>query len=871
MAGSIASLAWFKERAGFVTLLLVFFLLLGIADTYPVARYFSGGVPYTRHSEGEPSVTTNVHGDHLQLYYRFWLFLDSMRGNADFYTNKYEFQTGGGEVFPVRLYFLPFPLVFALFHLFGLGAGYNAALLAAYVLSGLGMYLLVHHYTGDRMAALAAGAIFAASPYRSAAAMGGHPAGFSMFLVPLFLYALEKILSTKSLKFAFLGGMAFWLLTDNDLHVIYLTALVTPLFVVKHFAAAGWRRFPGEARELLVPAGLSLAVAVPALFYPSPTVSAGLRKSRSLGEIKAYSPDLSHAFLRNNVELTTTVYLGIAALLFAAVVFGLSLLRRRSSGRERGLRWRMGFFLALLAGTYVLAFGPNFPFSKPYTFLYHHLPKFGQIRQTAKFMILSSFALSVAAGLGFAYLRSLFPGRRTAALLLGLLAVLLVEQSPLFGKSAGISLLPQEVKAYEAAFRGNPEAKVINVPLWPGNDAWSSHYQYYTTLYRTLMVNGYGAVAPREYFKEVFLPLFALNAGQMGNSQYALLRKMGIEYLNLHEESFPQKVCIFPPQYALENLLRSPFLELVSSAPPVSTFRILEMAEPPAEGVEFSSSVTAVVIQGRKLRGGEVVSDAGTSSGKALRLGEEEKSRTVISRRTTPAGDYVLTLRVRTEGTATFKLSVFAYADKARIASETFDLDTAGEWRMVSLDFSLPEAMRIISQVDKPEGSSLLLDWSYLRFADQQDPLPAFEFEEIYHFGNVQPRAGASGGRAVRLTASDPVGQVTRGPYRLYDAGDYTLSVALALGEGEEPEGKETVAALTLLNDNDRMTVEGTAVRGVILGERRITAAEFTDRKGFNVFSYPFALDRPTILSVHVTHFGRTLDLDRVIVAKVED
>jgi hypothetical protein len=344
---------------------------------------------------------------------------------------------------------------------------------------------------------------------------------------------------------------------------------------------------------------------------------------------------------------------------------------------------------------------------------------------------------------------------------------------------------------------------------------------------------------------------------------------MGIEYLILHEESFPQKVCLFPPQYALENFLRSPFLELVSSEPPVSIFRILENAPPPTVAVEFPTSVAGVVLRGRKFRGGEVVPDVDTAAGKALRLGGEEKKRLVLSRRTTPAGTYTLTLRVRTEGAASFKVSVFADADRESIASETFTLDTDGEYRMVSMDFSLPEAMRIISQIDKPQGSAFFLEWTYLRFADQPEPLSVFEFEEIYHFGNVKPRSGASGGRAVRLTTSDPVGQVTRGPYRLYGAGDYTLTVALALGGREMPGGEETVAALTLFNDNDKMAMKESGLRGIVLGERRITAADFGNREGFAVFSYPFALDRPTILSLHVTHFGHTIDLDRATIAKV--
>ena len=43
---------------------------------------------------------------------------------------------------------------------------YNAAMFLSFVLSGLGMYLLARDLTGNRWAALAAGTVFLAAPYR---------------------------------------------------------------------------------------------------------------------------------------------------------------------------------------------------------------------------------------------------------------------------------------------------------------------------------------------------------------------------------------------------------------------------------------------------------------------------------------------------------------------------------------------------------------------------------------------------------------------------------------------------------------------------------------------------------------------------------
>ena len=58
-------------------------------------------------------------------------------------------------------------LVWPIFAVTGsLPLAYNVAVLSSFVLSGIGMYLLVREITGSRWAALASGTIFLAAPYR---------------------------------------------------------------------------------------------------------------------------------------------------------------------------------------------------------------------------------------------------------------------------------------------------------------------------------------------------------------------------------------------------------------------------------------------------------------------------------------------------------------------------------------------------------------------------------------------------------------------------------------------------------------------------------------------------------------------------------
>lgn len=851
--------------------LVAFFLAVALLLSAPLARHFTTAIPYTRLGPGAEAVSTNVVGDHLQLYYRFWLLGDTLFGHSSPYRNHYEFSRGLDHRQPLAGYFFPASLVFLLFSWLGPAAGYNAALLASFVLSGLAMYALVFHYSRDKIAALVGGTAFAAAPFATISLFAGHPICLAAFFVPLSILLLERLLLTRSRRTAIAAGVVFIMLADSDMHALYFVALLCPLFVARHFAGLRPRAWASEVRLLLVPLLIAATLAGAAVAFkvsllPSSVAVGG--PDRTLREIAHYSPRPADILGRGGLVVPAYVYPGAAILLVAALGLTAAGLRRRRSPEDRTLFRRGLFFAVLFAASLVLSFGPNFPIKAPYLFLYEHLPKFALLRQTAKLMLPASFALAVLAGLGWAALRRALPARagRIAAVIA--LAAIVLDGSPFRRPGTGFSLLPARVEAYERVFRDRPDSRVVNVPIWPGNSAWSSHYLYYATLYRTVMVNGYNPIIPAGYERQVFRPLVSLNAGQLHESQYELLRRMSLGYLIFHEESFPEKVSLFPAQYALDNLLASPYLELASREAPVTVFRIRAPEEVPSREVRFRSSVVGVAQPAWRLGEGTPQADSEAASGTALQIPEQATTVRLRRSRTTPAGRYVLAVSLKPAGTARFSLLARRAADDAVLAERSFS-ESGGGYRTVALEFSLEQSAPVYYQLQRAGGGTLAVDWLYLRFADQQDPLAGFEFDELYHTGNTTPDDRASGGRALLLTPTDPPGQVTRGPYRLFAPGSYLFGARLALPEKTALPAETVVGSIVLRNHLDDFGEVRDRPENLIMAEQSITAGALAGAGGYRELAFPFRLERPAFLSVNLAHFQRGLLADRATVTRV--
>jgi hypothetical protein len=859
-----------KSTRNFILLLLAF-ILLGVAYTWPVTKYFNTSVPHTRYTETGEHVSGMVQGDHLQVYYRFWLFGEVASGKIKLYQDKYEFNLGEDDQRTVVFYFMPFPLIFFPFWLFSHSAAYNAVVLSTFPLTGLAMYLLMMHYTKNRFASFLSAVIFTIGPYRLITLLSAHPTGFAFFFLPLMVYLVEKMLAGRSMKYSWLAGLVFLALTDNDLHILYLTSIILPFFFLKHLVRIDRKRFFNELWgyiKVVLPFASIAIVAGFFLVYRLNLLDAkAIGTGRTLTEILNFTPHLSDAFRRTNFQQARYVYLGFSSTALVAVVSLMMFKRSFSSVDDRKYFIRLAGFLFLLFFSYMLAFGLRFPVSAVYRFFYEHVPKYSSMRQSSKLMSLATFALSVCAGLSFAYLAKRYSKKAVAIIGAIVLCAVLVDYWP--SGPAGTSVLKSDYKAYQEVFDGNEFQRVVNVPIWPGDSSWESMYLYYATVYRTVMINGYSPAEPGDYKENIFDPLKGLNAGQLSRGEYDKLKSLDLDYLIFHQEAFPQKVCIFPAQYALNNLKRSPYIKLLSDHSPITVFKILDESELPEEKIEFISSPVGAVYEGEYFRYDlndesiEKFEDEKLSKGKGLALsGERQKAWS--RRRTTPAGHYSLTARVNSgEDAAGLTLSVVKSKDKSVVSSSIFNINTAKQYENISIEFELDRAAMINFVVEKEEGEELMLDWFYLKFADQHDPIVRYEIEEMFHMGNTAPVEGASGGSALYLDRIDPKTSVVNGPCRLLQPGAYEISVAAALTDSIAAE-QDPVIFVDILDGKGFGRKPGRR----LVERQTINAGDFSERRLFQKFNYEVIVDRPVFINVELIHCGWQVYLDYIMITR---
>lgn len=207
---------------------------------------------------------------------------------------------------------------------------YNLLFLTTFAISGLGMYLLVREFTGNRSAAFLAGLLFAFVPYR--VAQIPHLQTMSSQWMPFVLLGFRRYITTRS-KRALLGGAVALVLQNLSCgyYLIYFAPFVL-LFVLHQIFAAGRAR---EAKIWVVFAVAAAAVGLAAwpvlrLYLDAQGVHP---LDRPTGEIIGFSADVySYLTASNALRVIGGVvnvwpkpegelFLGLVATLLAA--FGL--------------------------------------------------------------------------------------------------------------------------------------------------------------------------------------------------------------------------------------------------------------------------------------------------------------------------------------------------------------------------------------------------------------------------------------------------------------------------------------------------------------------------------------------------------------------
>ncbi len=562
--------------------------------SWPLPRHALTGIPSSSTNTERGDVRRMIMGDHLQLLYHYWLSADSMLGKTPLFSNPYEFNTGTDDD---RKY-IGFDNAFfaGLFTggylLGGRAAGWNLMGFASLFLTYLFTWLLLRAYTRTRGIAPVMALAAIALPYRWHVLLGGSPSGLAMAWVPMLLWGVDALIRRNSLLGSVLAGLALFFAYWNDMYVFFFCMMLGPCWaalVLLRDDRFPWKDRANWRRVILA--------ALPMLLVLATVAALALTKH---ADVAAVETDAGHDTWRDVMmaspvpaglvkwrtrEYNSLVYVGGIApviLLCGLVLQVVACIRKPHE------RWRATAFFALLTagigGITILALGAHGPFNgKLFIFVRDHLSPYALVRQPAKVFTILPPLLALALALAATNVARALP-RPGMALRAGLLAAALLfvveykcQIRPM------ICLLDTEQLAYrsvaeDARLHTDNEPHALILPIWPGNSAWASLYEHYVSLYRIRMLNGYLPVVPRGYMEDVYQRFDSCTSGAISDDQLAALTAMGVHYVILHENAFPEKVSSFPVAFTVKRLLNHPRLELLEQDHSVWAFRILDAA-----------------------------------------------------------------------------------------------------------------------------------------------------------------------------------------------------------------------------------------------------------------------------------------------------
>ena len=212
---------------------LAFYLLLGLALTWPLATRFVTDLPGGSHKDGLE--------DGLQNVWNLWWTVTALARPANPWVTDRLFFPDGPNLFYHTLSPINTLMVAPITALWGPIAGFNTVVLSSFALGGLGMWLLARRRTGDGPALLA-GIVYIASPFHLAAIItDGQLQIFALHWLPWYIHFLLETLSAtaprRARRTAALAGLFLALTAWTD----WYYTLFLLMFSAGAVAWALWR------------------------------------------------------------------------------------------------------------------------------------------------------------------------------------------------------------------------------------------------------------------------------------------------------------------------------------------------------------------------------------------------------------------------------------------------------------------------------------------------------------------------------------------------------------------------------------------------------------------------------------------------------
>jgi hypothetical protein len=389
---------------------------------------------------------------------------------------------------------------------------FNLMVLAGFALTAWAGYALVFAWTGDRLAALAAGTAFAFNTHTLTRL--AHVQGLHLYALPLALAATDRLLSGGRTRHSWWLALWMTVLAYTSGYLLVFGAIMIAVAVVTRIPH--WLPRAGAVTGRLSIAAAVSAVAILPLAIPYRRAASDQGMVRSLETVGEFS-----ATAKGYLASAGTIHISTWSARFFSepvesffpgfVVIGLALVavwsaasgraRRgdaaaapRSSESPRLLRARVIMLLAIAVAGFVLSLGTRTPL---YGWLYEVFPPMRGLRAAARFGNLFLLAMAVLAGLGLAALRSSRPrSTRMTALALVLLVVINLEavRAPFaYGRFEGIPHL-------YALLESEPRVVLAEVPFYRAQDVFANaEYVLNSTEHWRPLMNGYSGYTPAAY------------------------------------------------------------------------------------------------------------------------------------------------------------------------------------------------------------------------------------------------------------------------------------------------------------------------------------------------------------------------------------
>ncbi len=440
--------------------------------------------------------------------------------------------------------------------LFGPAWGYNFSMLASFALSGWGMYLWIRDLTKDNSAGLVAGTIYGFLPFHMAHYIIGHLSLSGMQWFPFYFWGLYKLLSQErfSWKPVLLASISIFLIGLTSPYYVYMTALISAVFVVGFLIFRGYSRLKNGAlwQSVLVFGALAaVLVGISMLPYLRLNAQSGLA-TRSVEYASEYSASPTDFVLpsikqflwgkwiddRFSPEIwhESTLYIGAVTFILAIIAW----VKRRQVSHPQLLS--IALLSALVAFVLALGIDPHWLGSKivslpralqpvfhttivpeihlPAYYLFLYLPFFSKMRVMMRFGLFTLVFFSAMAGLGTDALLKSFSPRYKRAITAGLLILIFIDFYP-----GPLQLAPNDASPADYWLAAQPNTG--SVARFPFSQEADQTPVYATLINQKPYLGGYfNANQPEQYVR-----ITPVMNGFPSTDSVELLKQLGVAYV----------------------------------------------------------------------------------------------------------------------------------------------------------------------------------------------------------------------------------------------------------------------------------------------------------------------------------------------------